>query len=114
MRLYKETTVWDTLNHTYLLDENKRYMHGYIKFGCSEIEMFKNPIAFSARGRSFQEMDNDINAPATDKVIISVKGSKGKYYSVELSDDAIFCPCEGFKYRSDCKHIEKARVELYL
>lgn len=113
MRLYRETTDWDTPNHTYLLDDSKQYMHGYIKLGAADVQMFKAPIRFSTRGRSFQFVsDYDLDAPASTAAVIEVQGSKGDKYYVTLDDSDASCSCTGFKYRGECKHLEIARKAL--
>lgn len=112
MKLYRETTDWTTPNHTYLLTDNKQYMHGYIKLGTADVQLFKQPIRFDTRGRSFQyvaDYDEDDSAAAT---VIEVQGSKGDKYYVTLDDSAASCSCTGFKYRGECKHLEIARSSL--
>ena len=112
MKLYRETTDWDTPNHTYLLSDTKQYMHGYIKQGCAELEMFKAPIRFDTRGRTFQFVSEYSQDDASQDVVIEVQGSKGDKYYVKLQDSAAECSCTGFKYRGECKHLEIARKAL--
>jgi hypothetical protein len=113
MRLYRETTDWDTPNHTYLLDDSKQYMHGYIKLGAADVEMFKSPIRFSTRGRSFQFVSAyNQDTPASTAAVIEVLGSKGDKYYVTLGDSDASCSCTGFKYRGECKHQDLARKAL--
>ena len=112
MKLYRETTDWDTPNHTYLLSDTKQYMHGYIKQGCAELEMFKAPIRFDTRGRTFQYVSDYSQDDASQDVVIEVQGSKGDKYYVKLQDSAAECSCTGFKYRGECKHLEIARKAL--
>jgi hypothetical protein len=56
MKLFLETTVWDNNipNHTYILEDDKSRMHGYIQMGHKEPFMFKKPIGFSASKRTFK------------------------------------------------------------
>ena len=112
MKLYRETTDWDTPNHTYLLCDTKQYMHGYIKQGCAELEMFKAPIRFDTRGRTFQYVSDYSEDDASQDVVIEVQGSKGDKYYVKLQDSAAECSCTGFKYRGECKHIAATREKL--
>lgn len=57
----KETTVWDKCdynvpNHTYLVSGIKAV--GYIKEGTTEKIMFKKPVFFDRRYRTFVELKN--------------------------------------------------------
>jgi hypothetical protein len=103
MQALKETTKWDSPNHTYLLDGNN--LVAYIKKGEATPFYFKNPIkGFDKRGRTFTEV-----APEPFKVkiksnLITVEGSKGQTYSVD--PDARTCTCPGFTFRGKCKHTE--------
>jgi len=56
MKTLVETTVWgdNTPNHTYF-SENDRCV-GYIKAGTSEKIMFKKPMRFDKRRRTFKEI----------------------------------------------------------
>jgi hypothetical protein len=113
MKLYRETTKWDTPNHTYLLNDSKQYMHGYIQLGTAALRMFKAPIRFDTRGRSFQYVsDYSQDDSSQDAAVIEVQGSKGDKYYVRLQDSAAECSCTGFKYRGECKHLEIARKAL--
>jgi hypothetical protein len=86
-------------------------MHGYIKLGSADVFMFKQPIRFDTRGRTFQfvsEYDADKNQDVA--AVVTVQGSKGDKYYVRLEDSAAAeCSCTGFKYRGECKHIALAR-----
>jgi hypothetical protein len=114
MILFKETTDWNTPNHVYLLDNSKRYMHGYSILGVEPLHMFKKPIQFDTRGRKFEYVaEYDENNPYTDEsVSVEVVGSRGDKYYVKLEDTAAECSCTGFKYRGDCRHIPLARNQL--
>jgi len=113
MKLYRETTNWTTPNHTYLLNDSKQYMHGYIKLGTAALRMFKAPIRFDTRGRTFQFV-SEYAAENQDvaAAVVEVQGSKGDKYYVTLDDSAASCSCTGFKYRGECKHIALAREGL--
>jgi hypothetical protein len=112
MKLYRETTNWTTPNHTYLLNDSKQYMHGYIQLGTAALRMFKAPIRFDIRGRTFQYVSDYSQDDAGDAAVIEVQGSKGDKYYVRLQDSAAECSCTGFKYRGECKHLEIARKAL--
>lgn len=113
MKLYRETTDWTTPNHTYLLTDNKQYMHGYIKLGSADVQLFKQPIRFDTRGRTFQFVsDYSQDAAESTATVVTVQGSKGDKYYVRLDDSTASCSCTGFKYRGECKHLEIARSSL--
>jgi hypothetical protein len=40
---------------------------------------------------------------------IDIVGSTGNTYQVILKNKEYFCPCEGFKWRHHCRHVEEAR-----
>ena len=113
MKLYRETTNWSTPNHVYLLNDSKQYMHGYIQLGTADVKMFKAPIRFDTRGRTFQFVSAyNQDAAETSAAVVTVTGSKGDKYYVRLQDSAAECSCTGFKYRGECKHLEIARKAL--
>lgn len=117
MIIVQETTNWDTPNHAYILDDSRSHMHGYSVGGREPLQMFKAPIGFSTRGRTFQFISNYAGETIEyipQQVVVDISGSKGSIYKVVLKDNGDACSCPGFKYRSECKHIEKARAELYL
>ena len=88
-------------------------MHGYIMLGSADMKLFKSPIRFDTRGRSFQYVsDYSQDDSAGDTAVIEVQGSKGDKYYVRLKDSAAECSCTGFKYRGECKHLEIARKAL--
>lgn len=113
MKYFRETTDWDTPNHTYLLDDSKQYMHGYIQQGRADTEMFKSPIRFDTRGRTFVFVSAYAADPVERNIVsVAVEGSKGNRYTVILEDSVASCDCTGFKYRGECKHIPLARDTL--
>jgi hypothetical protein len=115
MKLYKETTEWDTPNHTYLLDDSKQYAYGYSIDGTEPLFMFKKPIRFDIRGRKFEFVSFYDGAPKQEVrniVSVQVDGSKGVDYTVILEDDAASCTCQGFQFRGSCRHIPLAREAL--
>ena len=56
MKFYRETTNWEAPNHTYLLTTDKSKMYGYIKSSTKENVVFKKPIKFDARNRTFKQV----------------------------------------------------------
>ena len=58
MIVVQETTKWvgasDKCNHIYVLSDDKRTMHAYIKNGSKEVKKFSKPIGFDPRGRTFR------------------------------------------------------------
>jgi hypothetical protein len=115
MILVQETTDWTTPNHRYILDDSRQYMHGYIKSGRADVEMFKSPIRFSTRGRTFafiKPYAGESQEEVHHIVSVQVDGSKGNKYNVILEDSKSSCDCTGFKYRGECKHIGLARESL--
>jgi hypothetical protein len=58
MRIFRETTKWpdSTVNHIYLLTDNKEAMVGYIRQGTKSVKMFNKPIRIDMRGRTFVEV----------------------------------------------------------
>ena len=103
MKAYKETTVWATPNHTYLLDGNN--LVAYIKENETEPFYFKNPIkGFDRRGRKFLELTDNPFEVKVSSSLREVKGSKGNSYFVNDSEGT--CTCPGFTFRGACKHVE--------
>lgn len=109
MPAFKETTVWSdrsAVNHTYLLEGDK--MVAYIRQGTEEPFWFKKPITFSRTGRKFQPVTPDpfesslrVLAPSNT---LTVEGSKGQTYIVNLDDHT--CSCPGYTFRGECKHVK--------
>lgn len=52
----KETTKWDTPNHTYLFKKANGKCVGYIKEGSDDVVMFVKPTSFDKRRRTFTEV----------------------------------------------------------
>ena len=103
MQAYKEITVWNCPNHTYLLDGNK--LVAYIKADEAEPFYFKNPIkGFSRSGRKFLELTDNPFEVKVASTLRKVEGSKGAVYWV--NDDEHTCTCPGHTFRGKCKHTE--------
>lgn len=54
-----ETTEWkgDYPNHIYYLTDDKRTALAYVKKGDMELRMFKKPMPFDPRNRTFEILD---------------------------------------------------------
>ena len=58
MKVLQETTVWEdnTPNHIYFLEKDRCV--GYVKAQTGERIMFKKPMRFDKRYRTFKELKN--------------------------------------------------------
>jgi hypothetical protein len=112
MKFLQETTAWPdtTPNHTYLMDDSKTYMHGYVPAGTDVLKMFKGRIQISVSRRKFKEVVNTFGYQEPTPVVTAdrwtVTGSRGDTYTVERVAGKLTCTCSGFKFRSKCKHTE--------
>lgn len=112
MKFLKETTEWPdaTPNHTYLVDDSKTYMWGYVPQGTDVLKMFTGKIQISVSRRRFCEVANTFGYQEPALVSTAyrweVKGSKGDTYVVERVGSTLTCTCSGFKFRSKCRHTE--------
>ena len=107
MEAVRETTGGQFPPHTYLLDGTT--LVAYIKQGSTDPFYFKNGIkGFDRRGRKFEKLDPnpfDAHVDAAENALVEVKGSKGNSYFVNI--EAKTCTCQGFVFRSWCKHVEE-------
>jgi hypothetical protein len=53
MKILKETTDWAFPNHIYYLTDNKERMIAFINSTTNEHKVFKKPIRFDMRHRTF-------------------------------------------------------------
>ena len=108
MKLYSEHTQWTGggVNHWYLLDDSRTTMFGYRKFSQGEVTLFRTPLPFSDKGRKLK-LEHDFGDVSGN--FVSVRGSKGDVYKVDLSGSSPKCSCQSFKYRGECKHIAIAQ-----
>lgn len=106
MEAVRETTDWDTPNHTYLLDGTT--LVAYIKQGESEPFYFKKGIKnFDKRRRTFVPADVGLFESHVESAVsnlIEVQGSKGAVYYVD--PELHSCTCPGFTFRGKCKHTD--------
>ena len=110
MIVVRETTVWDGdyPNHIYILSDDKSKMLAYVKVGTDEYKVFKKPIGFDTRGRTFELMQKV--EKQKDPTVRKVIGSKGETYTV--NDLEHTCTCPGYTYRGSCKHILVDKVAV--
>lgn len=104
MKLYSEHTIWTSnlKNHWYLLNNNRTTMYGYRKFSVGPVTLFRTPLPFNEKGRklSLEHDFGDVNTKT-----ITVIGSKGDVYTIDLSGNTPVCSCQSFKFRGTCKHL---------
>ncbi len=103
MEAVRETTGGLFHPHTYLLDGNK--LVAYIKANEAVPFYFKNPIkGFDKRGRKFDTVPTTpFKQLKKESNVITVQGSKGNVYTVNLDEKT--CTCPGFTFRGSCKHV---------
>jgi hypothetical protein len=103
MEALRETTGGQFHPHTYLLDGTK--LVAYIKANEATPFYFKNPIkGFDKRGRKFDTVPTTpFKQLKKESNVITVQGSKGNVYTVNLDEKT--CTCPGFTFRGSCKHV---------
>jgi hypothetical protein len=115
MKWYAETTEWrdNTRNGVYLLNDSKSKMYAYTPAGAKDIKVFSNPIKIDIRGRKFRINDvqfkTRVQKEEPEGRSWTVKGSKGDEYTVTEHSGNLSCTCSGFKFRSQCRHIESLK-----
>ena len=113
MKWFAETTDYkdNTPNGIYLLDDSKSKMYAFKPKGTGEIKTFKNPIRIDVRGRKFivnpVQFKTKVQEPEPEGRVWTVKGSKGDEYKVTEVNGNYSCSCSGFRFRSNCRHIEQ-------
>jgi len=106
MKFYQESGAIMYGNHTYLLDDSKTKVYGYVKEGTKNLEMFKVPKSFSTKGRILKVIKETFGyVEKKESSRIEVSGSKGNKYYIEKNGNKFTCTCPGFTYRNTCKHI---------
>jgi hypothetical protein len=103
MEALRETTGGLFPAHTYLLDGTK--LVAYIKVNTTEPFYFKNGIkGFDKRGRKFEVVPaTKFKQPKKETNVITIQGSKGNIYTVNIDEKT--CTCPGFTFRGSCKHV---------
>lgn len=108
MIVVQETTVWNTSfqpNHILFLSNSKNKLYAFINSFTGEQKIFKRPIDFDPRYRTFEL----IRKVDDEQEGTPVKGSKGDVYYVTEHNGEWKCTCTGYKYHGTCKHIEKVK-----
>lgn len=107
MEAVREVTVWKESyqpNHDYLLDGDR--VVAYRPWGTGEIRKLSGKLKIDRRGRKFVKLDpnpfTELEAPK-ESMVITVKGSKGNVYYVNVEEKT--CSCPGFTFRGACKHL---------
>jgi len=59
MVFLQETTDWEFPNHIYVLDDKKENMLAFINCETNEHKVFKKPIRFDSRYRTFSKIKVD-------------------------------------------------------
>lgn len=107
----QETTVWagNYPNHKYILSDDKRWMYGYIRTGDKYPQLFKKPMGFDTRGRTFKVLIRSEDVPEGQRTW-RIPGSNGNVYTVTEMDGEYTCTCPASMYRkTECKHIQQVR-----
>ena len=113
MKWFAETTDYkdNTPNGIYLLDDGKSKMYAFKARGTEPVKVFKNPIRIDVRGRKFVvnpvQFKTGLKEPEPEGRVWTVKGSKGDEYKVTDVNGNYSCTCSGFRFRSQCRHIEQ-------
>ena len=112
MKVLREVTEWATEiqpNHVYLVEGDK--ILAYQPHGTGSVVHFENRVRLDRARRKFKEETVDsalwgisVEQPAH---IVSVAGSKGKTYEVNLEEGS--CTCSGYQFRGRCKHLSLAQ-----
>ena len=116
MKVLKEVTEdWTTdfmPNHTYLMDGEKAI--AYKPWHEDPVQHMSKGWRLDKARRKFKELPFVASEWGVEeqKNTVTVEGSKGNTYEVDV--DAETCSCPGFQFRGKCKHIEMAKSRLAL
>jgi hypothetical protein len=117
MKVLKEVTEnWTTdflPNHTYLFEGDK--VIAYKPWHDDPVQVLTRPMRFDKARRKFEELEyraEDWPGVEEQKNTVTVEGSKGNTYEVDLDEGS--CTCPGFQFRGKCKHVELAKSSLAL
>lgn len=112
MKVLREVTKWATdiqPNHVYLVEGDK--IVAYQPHGTGSVVHFENRVRLDRARRRFVEEPVDsalwgisVTPPAH---IVTVAGSKGATYEVNLEEGS--CTCSGYQFRGRCKHLALAQ-----
>jgi hypothetical protein len=115
MKWFAETTDYrDAIkNGVYLLDDSKSKMYAFRSPVTNSIKVFRNPIRMDMRGRKFMvnpvQFPTQVTEPEPEGRVIEVQGSRGDVYKLTELNGNWSCTCSGFKFRSQCRHIESLK-----
>lgn len=100
-----EVTKWEgaQLNHMYLMDSDKAI--AYSKWGIDAPFYFSQPMRIDTRRRKFVEVKDHPFTIEKKASVVTVSGSKGATYEVDV--DAKTCSCPSYKFRRVCKHVQE-------
>ena len=116
MKVIKEVTEdWTTdfmPNHTYLMDGDK--VIAYKPWHDDPVQHLKGTYRLDKRRRKFKELPFVASDWGVEeqKNTVTVEGSKGNTYEVDI--EAGSCTCPGHQFRGKCKHVELAKSSLAL
>lgn len=112
MKVLREVTEWATdiqPNHVYLVEGDK--IVAYQPHGTGSVTHFAHRSRLDRARRRFCEEPVDsalwgisVEQPAH---IVSVAGSRGATYEVNLEEGS--CTCAGYQFRGRCKHLAQAQ-----
>lgn len=105
MIVMREITNWGNANHTYIVDNSKSKLLGYIPEGNGNRIMFNVPMNFSTSKRKFEIIERIEDEP--DASVTKFVSSSGNVYYIKNEDGYYSCSCIGFKYHGKCKHINQ-------
>lgn len=112
MKALREVTEWATdiqPNHVYLVEGDK--IVAYQPFGTGSVVHFAHRSRLDRARRRFVEepVDSALWGVSAEQPahIVSVAGSSGKTYEVNLEEGS--CTCTGYRYHGRCKHLALAQ-----
>jgi len=111
MKVLREITEWATdiqPNHIYLVEGDK--IVAYQPFGTGDVVHFTHRARLDRARRKFKEetLDADLWGVSAEQPahIVTVPGSRGASYEVNLEEGT--CTCSGYQFRGRCKHLAQA------
>jgi len=112
MKVLREITEWATEiqpNHVYLVEGDK--ILAYQPFGKGSVTHFAHRSRLDRARRRFCEEPVDEAlwgvSVAQPQHVVTVPGSKGASYEVNLEEGS--CTCAGYQFRGRCKHLTQAQ-----
>jgi len=103
--ILKEITDWKFTNGIYHVNDHDQLV-GY-QGPNTPYKEFKEPMKGFNRGRrKFEEVGTYAEAHEETIMKIPFDGSNGKTHYVIVEDGECRCTCPGWKFRSQCKHVD--------